>query len=141
MRRGVVRVTSQALWIDHAVLVRGATPIGAMRHHVPGDLSQDEIERRYRLALADIRRGGTGECARRHRPRKTTMPLRTARVLQAITAGETTVHDLAVRLGYDTPNVWGHVCFLRRQHKIEVKRWTWSANRRRVAIYGVITHE
>lgn len=100
---------------------------------IPGDLTEAEIDRRYRLALSDIRRGGTGEVAR-PRSKRT---LRAGAVLAAISTGDTTVGALAQRLGYELAQVWGHVCFLRKCQKVEVKRWTLSPRGRKLAVYGV----
>ena len=105
---------------------------------VPGDLSKAEIERRYQLALRDIRRGGTGEVARAtSEPPQPT--LRSGEVLTALAQEHTTVPELARRLGQRLDRVWGHICFLRKCNKVEVKAWVTSPRGRRLAVYGVRT--
>lgn len=106
----------------------------------PADLSAAEIDRRMAVALADIRRGGTGEIARQGE-QLVASRLRTNTVLTAIAKQETTIQRLAQVLHRDLDQVWGHVCFLRKMQKVEVKRWVdgpmTCRGRRKMAVYGV----
>lgn len=104
---------------------------------VPGDLAADDIERRIELAVWDLRHGGDGELARRGVPRRR-RPIRTRQVYAVIAAGDTTIQGIAERLQCESTMAWGHVSFLRKQRKVEVKRWQTSPRGRRVAVYGVI---
>lgn len=99
------------------------------------DLSAEEIERRFAVALRDIRRGGTGDIARAgaRRPSR----CRSTTVLDALRQGEATIAELASRVNRDYITVWGHVCFLRKCLKVEVKAYIRSAKNRRIAVYGV----
>lgn len=109
-----------------------------MSLRIPGDLSEQEIERRFHVARWDIRRGGTGELARPTiQPHRAPTALRTADVLRAMADGDTTIGALAKRLGRQIYQVWGHVCFLRKCQKVEVKRYITSERGRKLSVYGV----
>lgn len=104
------------------------------------DLSPAEIERRYLVALRDIRRGGTGEIARQTLTadnQANANQLKSAAVFAVMSQRDTTVSALARLLKRDVTQVWGHVCFLRKSQKVEVKRWVVSSHGRRMAVYGV----
>lgn len=101
-----------------------------------GDLSSAEIERVYQMALADLRRGGTGDVARRLTP-PARPPLRSVDVLRLIEMQAQTIHTLARHLDRTDWQVWGHVSALRKQRKVDVKYWLTSAKGRKVAVYGV----
>jgi len=109
---------------------------------VPGDISDEEIERRYQLAKWDIRHGGDGELARRGLVFRGHPETKCAEVLEAIRRhGPICVNDLAPLVKRSTSVVWGHMTWLRKQNKVEVKYWVTSKAGRRVAVYGVKAHE
>lgn len=109
---------------------------------LPSDLSAQEIDRRYRVALADIRRGGTGDIAR-HVPRMARKASITSRmVLVVLARGHATVPAIANSIGCAASQAWGHISFLRKQDKVEVKAWLerrddTQGKRRRMAVYGL----
>ena len=101
------------------------------------DLPDGEIERRYRVALADIRRGGTGDVARRDDAPSQPV-VYTRDVFRALHEHPQTVREIAIALQQPLVKVWGHVSFLRKQGKVKVHAWITSQKGRRMAVYEVV---
>ena len=97
------------------------------------DLPEAEIERRFAVALADIRRGGTGDIARCP-PRDGIHGPDIVAVLRR--EGPLTIAALAHVLQRQPSLVWGHVCYLRKCRRVHVVRYVLSARRRMLAVYA-----
>lgn len=107
---------------------------------VPGDISAEEIEQRYQRALAVIRHkpyAGPLEITGAVRDRPRAMGEASEAILTELANGPLTIRVLAARLHKDIDQISGLTVWLRKTQRIEVKRWTWSEKRRRVAVYGL----
>lgn len=110
---------------------------------VPGDISGPEIERRYSVALRAIRQARlsgvpTGYISDQPRDRPRATGAQATAVLQRLERSEATSGELATDLRKSVAEVKSLLWWLRKTQRVQVVRWTWSAKRRRVAVYGLV---